>query len=520
MSRAERHWISVRLLLSLALVGTLVPTLLPAQTNASVGIRPVARPGEVRVHIWEDAEGTWPMETTSVFNDLTAPSIGMESTGIPIATTKKDESLSRTRQSVAAMPNGSFMVVWERGRWPTTSVRMQIISSSGKRILQRRGLPITASRTIPQFQPAVVSDPKGGAFVAFISGEVVRVQRFDANGRPQWRRRGRKLTVPVNRELYRDPNLVADNRGGVYACVAVAGFERGIRCQHLGPGGGKKWGPHGMLAGGHEGSRVIPKGLLAEDGGLLVFWTSLGNPSGRRAIEGQRFSDGKRLWGDRGIVAHQTRIKAGGGYTGTDLISAVSDGYGGAVIAFEDWLNRKRRSYDIGAVRIAPDGAAVWRRPVRIRTARPYTDLEMAMTGPEGDAFILFTQGNQSKIFLARITSDGTLAWPDGSRRISHADDSSRRAQDYFVFGAVAGKKISIGWNRWWEGTYMSDIFFVQTDLHGKRIGSPAPVRISSPTGGEFLHGLAISPRNGDRFFVWDDTRKGFRDEDIYGSVQ
>lgn len=519
MSRVERYWVPVRLLLSLALAGTLVPTLLSAQTNASVGIRPVARPGEVRVHIWEDVEGYWPMETTSVFNDFTAPSKGVEPTGIPIATTKKDESLSRTRQSVAAMPNGSFMVVWERGSWPKTDVRMQIISSSGKRILQRRGLPITTSRTMPQFQPVVVSDPTGGAFVAFISGEVVRVQRFDANGWPQWRGRGRTLTVPVNREQYRGPNLVADNRGGVYACVSVVGFQRGIRCQHLGPGGGKRWGPRGILAGGHEGSRVLPKGLLAEDGGLLVFWQNIGTSYRRRAIEGQRFSSGTRMWGKNGVVVHKTRIKGGVGYGG-DLLSAVSDGYGGAVIAFEDWPSRKRRSRDIGVVRIAPDGSAVWERPVRIRTTGPYTDLEMAMTGPEGDAFILFNQGHQSKIFLARITSVGTLAWPDGSRRISHADDSPLRALDYFAFGAVDGKKISIGWNRWWERTYLSDIFFVQTDLHGNHIGSAKPVRISEPTGGEFLHGLAVSPRDRTCLFVWDDTRKGFRDEDIYGAVQ
>lgn len=200
---------------------------------------------------------------------------------------------------------GGVVIAWQDyrdGNWLDNigDIYAQRLSTSGNLLWGLDGVAVCTA-VAGQYTPIPVPDGSGGAIIAWVDGRVdpapwdIYAQRINRLGSPVW---------------------LAD---GVPVCTAVG-------LQHL---------MH-----------------VARDGstGIIVGWTDYRD--GTAHIYSQRMDiNGAALWTADGVGV----CLAPGGQSLGDV---VSDGAGGAVLAWQD--NRNPLPYDVYAQRLAPNGSDLW----------------------------------------------------------------------------------------------------------------------------------------------------------------
>ena len=432
-------------------------------------------------------------------------------------------------QNTALLPDGRFAAVWTQGR----AVFLQYVESNGTVAF---GPPGRAVATVPLAgaEALVVAHARDGVLVAVrrrIDEDTSRilVQWLDGHGNPRWGA-GMYAAPVAGREEQREPFLLASSDGGGFVCFvrAVVGdpLERSpFYCQRFSPEGQRLWGTEGARGSLSSLTAERPKAVAVGDGGLLVFWPEwdwYSPVSPKVFLRGQRLGpDGVRHWGDDGTLLFRTRIPCDDGCAVTSpWISAVPDGSGGAIVAFDDRVGRLPEGTDFNQVtaqRMSAAGERLWGdEGVSVFPSRPPQTLYDLFVHPDGGAVVAaltfpfaFVDGGVH-VVLQRLAADGRPLWPTEGVTAVDTTSSPDSVYEGPVFGSVDGGVLRIAWERTSIKSPRYEIRFSAFDAAGNRL-TPSDgvslVRTVVPDGASLIRGFAFDPASGTSFVVWEGAR-------------
>ena len=325
-------------------------------------------------------------------------------------------------------------------------IYVQKITSSGNIAWGDSTHPVPVSTAGSTYLHTAIPDGSGGAFVAWedfrsSSSRQVYVQHINNSGITLWINNGIKVADNITYGN-NGPILCTDGAGGIFVeWITDNGFSiyqgmiqriNGVGSILFGAGGiqvmtgaGLRFGGN-MVSDGNHGAIIFLSDTRNDPHGL-DYWDYAGHDPSNIDIYGQRIdSAGNRLWTNNGV----TVSTAGGNQGEYSYNWAVTDGSGGAVIAFSDTRNftglPSRR--DIYVQRLNAAGVNLWtQNGVAVSDNLSSRDLSSVTTDQNGGIVICWMQTVQDQIVHAqRINSTGLAEWgANGAAVISSLSPSS-----------------------------------------------------------------------------------------------
>ena len=263
-----------------------------------------------------------------------------------------------------------------------------------------------ANGTGLEFQPAILSDEQGGAFVIWVrywrvgTNTDLIATRITASGTvaPGWPDSGLVVCAAPGRQD--SPSLVSDREGGFYAVWRDYRNDpdsSDIYCQRVTALGAfpPGWGGDGVPVRVAPSDEGIPKAAPDGTGGVLIAWEYAS--SGSENVFAQRIAAVGTVangWDPAGVPTGTTTASRPGP-------ALIGDGKGGAIVAWNEF--RTANNLDVYAQHIAAGGS---RDP-----GWPAAGLPIA-SSPDSERI-----GSASSALLSTIVSDGgggaVLAWTD-----------------------------------------------------------------------------------------------------------
>jgi len=427
---------------------------------------------------------------------------------------------------------------------------------------QAGGLYLAMVRTGPPGSTTPAGAP-GSTTPAGAHGSQLLVQRMDAQGKSLWEGDQRVVAdYPSPDEAIRVALVAAGAEGVIVVFSAPAGSEpSGILAQKFSPQGVPLWNQGRPLVVAPAAGRLLRNPVARSDsaGGAVVAFESSDSPAGDVQIEAQRLSSaGKLLWnqgrprmicpylhragavalvpdgaggtffifeiellggvnqGECDILAMRINADGSSAWNEPKIISstpnserrpvAVSDGRGGAIIAFEGRLRPGTGpdDYDILGQRIDGDGQRLWNQGNPIFFIASTDDDREPVLVPDGRGGVLAfcatvsrgTAAEVEKVILgARITADGSLPWKEGKETIVLAD-----AENYWAAAPAAvtdgqgGALAAFRLTARGETTAPGAIGLVRIDREGKLLWNQGrePVKVSAPGMHEALNPILV----------------------------
>jgi hypothetical protein len=120
----------------------------------------------------------------------------------------------------------------------------------------------------------------------------------------------------------------------------------------------KLWGDTGLPVSSAPGHQTSAVSVSDGAGGVLVAWEDDRTLSGRSDVYAQRLGPtGTPLWTVDGVVVGAAPDEVSGGPANQLYPAIISDGTGGAIVA---WLDDRRSQRDVYAQRVDASGNALW----------------------------------------------------------------------------------------------------------------------------------------------------------------
>jgi hypothetical protein len=465
--------------------------------------------------------------TMSVVERLAVVVLMLVGTSLPVAGQIRDLEFgasdfnafnSLSGSQVARLADGSYAVAWQG---TDQEIRLQWVRPDGSEALESGGR-LLARPTSLEF-PVVVAHPVSGAFVAFSTASAnarVVVQSFDGNGSPRWSGDGVVALDSPGTEYQSRPRLLANADGGVFVCLsrsATSAAPAEIVCQRLDAGGRPLWAG-GRGSGSSPGGTSTPSLVTDGLGGALVFWTnsylapSGGSKAPRLVLQGQHYSpSGNSLWGARGKQLHTTSWFDPTFQSSQQFV--VSDGRGGAILAFPDWNGQGPPvSISVLAQRVNHDGTALWGKTgIVIENGPGFPTLDSLTAAPSAGAFAVIQNqdglGNgRNQLVLHQLGSGRLLKLGQGvvlsAPGRSQSDNGSQASFD--------GNLLRILWSSHVLGdTYHVEVRMAVFSQSGQRLTAPdaAPLAAWGPAEGHYLGGFAFDAARNQGLAVWNTWR-------------
>jgi len=421
---------------------------------------------------------------------------------------------------VARLADGSFALAWASGeslQQPT----LQWVRPDGSEVFPPGGL-ILPGRLSNDVPPVVAAHPTAGAFVAFQAytgkGIQIVVQSFDGDAAPRWDPAGvlaLDSAVAIDQNA---PRLLPSADGGVFVCFLASNGSSAFTplCQRLGPDGRPLW-PGGRRVGARAG-QIDGLSLVSDlRGGLLVFWTQeqtrlVGNrPDATLALEGQRFSpQGTALWGATAERLDITPLDRSTGFF--TRLAAVSDGQGGAILAYGHQAGRQRNPVvTVRAQRVDRDGGRLWGEGTTLAYGPALPAIDSLAAAPDGGAFAVVEEtlaNSQSRLVLHRLDARGRLARPVAGTVLSAP---GRFQADFNSQASFDGDRLRVLWGSHLLGDPLHlEVRIALFDRAGKRLSAPdnAPLATWSADAGPSFAGFAFDPERDQGLAVWNLQRR------------
>ncbi|WP_275423317.1 S8 family serine peptidase [Geomonas subterranea] len=381
-----------------------------------------------------------------------------------------------------------------------------------------------------------ISDGQGGAFYVFqdvMFNPNLSMQRIDSHGKPLWRAGGIPLTTtPVGSAAIK-PALASDGAGGFFVAYAdglnatfTANFN--IKLQHVDGAGTLLWGSAGIgitqIAGTQGGNGQTEPRIAADgSGGVVIAWQD----SAAGLVKLQRVdATGAALWPAGGVTATVTS-------TGPDGVMMAGDGQGGAFVA---WTDRRRPYWDIYAQHIDGNGNRQWSADgLMINTPLTLTGGFGAnvVSDGAGGAIIawrdfrnfVYHSGanylNLSDIFAVRLNGAGEHLWdPTGVPVVTGLVAGTSAYQPGWNPSQVTMTEDGAGgaiftWHDARSTDYYGgwDIYAQRLDPQGNAVWQANGVPVSTGRYSQISPAVAADG-DGGAFFAWMDGGSG--DWDIY----
>jgi hypothetical protein len=301
---------------------------------------------------WEDARSTeW--DIYALRFDAAGTPLGTAD-GTPICTATSYQE----HPGLTSDGSGGAIIAWydARNGGSQRDLYAQRVDASVVPLWAANGVAVSNWSPYTNAHPQLVSDGAGGAIIAWDDergGDFqVYARRISADGTPMWTADGVGLCTAPGRQAY--PQLVSDGAGG-----AIAAWEdrrsgnSDIYAQRVDPFGTSLWTLDGVALCTNDSVQVTPQLVSDGAGGAIIAWEDL--RSGNADIYGRGIdTNGTPLWTADGVdvcTAADAQYQT----------RVASDGAGGAIMA---WIDLRRNGYtkDVYAQRLtAPPNAVAIR---------------------------------------------------------------------------------------------------------------------------------------------------------------
>jgi len=363
----------------------------------------------------------------------------------------------------------------------------------------------------PQVDPAIAADGAGGAIVAWQdarhslgigSDADIYAQRVDANGLTRWAFNGVGVCTAAKHQIA--PAIVADGAGGAIILWSDArgGGPLVTYAQHVSAGGVPMWSPDGIIVCRAFGGQMNLAAVSDGAGGAIVAWQDGRAASGSGFdIYAQRIDGAGMLrWAINGVPLCTAAA--------TQTKPAIaSDGAGGAIVAWEDSRSAATNVY---AQRVDANGARLWPMDGVAVCASPRGGLGFPTVAADGvgGAIIAWEdhRGTSADVYAQRIGASGAIQWADnGVALCAAAGDQIQPAMASDDSGGV----IVVWESHPNPGSTEVDAQHVQPSgalswgADGVTLCG-APGRPSRPT--------LVADGHGGAIVTWEDTRGGTSD--------
>lgn len=358
--------------------------------------------GEVIV-VFEDARSGFTNIYAQKFNRLGTLLWGKD--GIPVAKVRANQT---NPQLVSDGAGGAF-VVWEDARNTNyLKIYAQRVLSSGSKAWEKGSLPLTKIDS-RQSHPLLVADDAGGAIVVWqdernpLSFKDLYAQRITGTGSFLWGKNALALCAENGDQT--EAALISDGEGG--SLLSWTDYRRGERnpdiyAQRFNLDGQPLWQKEGVLVCGAPDVQRMPQLAPDNQGGAYITWTDKGG--GSYDIYAQRVNaSGQAQWLADGIPVNQTAR--------TQQNSLISSS---GILVWEDY---RFGNWDVFAGKLTPEGRLLWGEGGLSVVNLPLTQYapEVVDWGEEGliAAWEDYRIGKQYEIYLQKINTNGTSAWPE-----------------------------------------------------------------------------------------------------------
>ncbi|MCX6151458.1 MAG: T9SS type A sorting domain-containing protein [Ignavibacteriales bacterium] len=368
------------------------------------------------------------------------------------------------------------------------------------------------------YPPCICSDGSGGVIIVWFderntstTGRDIYAQRIDASGVVKWALNG--IAVCTATGVQTQAAVVSDGSGG--AIVTWVDFRRGsytdIYAQRIDANGIIKWTAGGNIVFvGDIGSHWSP--VITTDGnhGAIITWYDSRDESSTNNIYAQRIDGaGVPQWLTLGV---NVGIQICGASRDQIYPKITSDGYGGAIICWEDY--RSGTKHDVYAQRINSTGSTLWTTDgvAVCNDADGFNERHPQLIS-DGSGGAFFTWENSSYVSYVSVSAthfDGSGAvvtgWPKGI--------SVSMIQD-LCLPKIASDGSGGVFVTWFQGESNNDIY-------AQRINGSGTFPSGWSTGGNVVCNALVHQNNpeiisdgiGGAIISWLDQRGS--DQDIY----
>lgn len=354
----------------------------------------------------------------------------------------------------------------------------------------------------------LISDGSYGVIMVWKDGRLsaaapdIFAQRFNNMGEAVWPEDGVAICTANNIQEY--PRLAPDGAGGAIIAWTdnrwVSG--RDIFAQRIDASGTVQWDANGVWVGVETGWQFDPRVISDGAGGAIIAWQDR-RTSGTTGtdIYVQRInSAGAAQWATNGVVV----CSATGDQITHDI---VSDGAGGAILTWED----QRTFSDIYAQRIDASGNAMWTADGIVVALPSYVANPKIVSDTKHGAIIAWEDNRTYRdIYAQRIRADGTPLWTaDGIAMCPSA--SGYQIEMRLAPDGEGGAIMVLMDNR--EGSEDHNIYAQKVDSSGTILWNADGAGVCTAAGDQDWPDVA-GDGEGGAIFTWEDERG--TDEDVY----
>jgi hypothetical protein len=327
-------------------------------------------------------------------------------------------------------------------------------------------------------------------------------QRVDTNGDFLWEG-GLTLAEPASNVAAPMISVAADGSAiAVWRDNRTVGSK--LYSQKVSPAGNTMWTTNGVAVANTMGEQHNPSLVSDGQGGAIVAWEDY--PNGIPNVYAQRIdSSGNHKWGSGGMLVSDA---AGG----RDQPSVVSDGNGGAVVAWHE-LNGS----DVYGQRFDAAGNRQWGS-----SGKPFSTASMCQTAPtvvmtpNGD-FVTIWNDNRTgdmDIYGQKFNGNGNPVWPKETALARDPNVMFDEPKPVRVQGSgwAASKDVSVffsGTDTTAPASQDRNVYGQVLDTSSGNTALKAPVQVLTP-GADDIKGISTAPfSSGGGFVAWSDYHTG-----------
>ncbi|MDI6783160.1 MAG: hypothetical protein QME64_03575 [bacterium] len=407
--------------------------------------------------------------------------------------------------------SGGAIMVWHDTRSGDYDIYAQRVNNAGFTLWNLNGVAICTA-AVDQYEPFLVSDGTGGAFITWMDYRNttdfdIYAQRVNSEGSIMWLSDGVAICTVTNHQWA--PKLVSDRSdGAIITWFDFRGFYSDIFAQRINGVGSTLWSLNGMAVCSASNSQFTPQLISDGTSGAIITWEDWRRGSDNADIYAQRINSiGSTLWALNGVAI----CTAGGDQRYPYL---VSDGLGGAIITWID--NRSGYSnHDIYAQRVNENGQTLW-NDNGIAICIDTGDLSYPKIISDGANGAIITWEDYrngtaySDIYVQRVNREGSTMWVVNGIAICTGDNHQ---YDPEIASDGSGGAIIIWTNR--SGSYNDDIYAQRVNSDGQTLWATNGIPICAAEQSQRNQQLIIYG-SGFAIIVWEDNRNGTPYGDIY----
>ncbi len=349
-----------------------------------------------------------------------------------------------------------------------------------------------------RMQFGMAADGRGGAILYWqeFRGETgydIFAQRLDARGRLLWPRGGIALCAAAGDQGY--PRLLPDGSGSfILLWNDRRGGNEAIYGQRIDADGNPLWEVDGVPILPDSGCTEIASAISNEAGGIILFYYHYSDDYSAYTTDAVLIdSDANVLWTAGDVIPSNT--------SGFQLAPGLtSDGAGGAIIAWRDYISASNNMVDIRLQRLDSTGRLRWgTKGILIAEDIYFICSVLIQSDGSGGAMVVWEdqRNGTSTVRAQRVLSNGMRYWSDGGVPVTASADY----QDLPRFISDGSGGVIIIWS---TRLGHSDIFAQRVDGNGTILWAVDGVPVCD-TPNEQQIPTIISDGAGGAIVVWTD---------------